>query len=178
MGIITGNLSKGSVWREHLLIFVCVGSRDYQFDRLIKKIDELIGEKLITEEVFGQIGRSNYVPKNFEYKRFMNSDEFRKYQEKADIIISHGGTGALISSLKLGKKVIATPRLAKYKEHTDDHQLQVAGVLDEQGYLKMVVKMDNLCEAIKSYQEKDGVREYNRPSHVLEIINEFIKERS
>jgi len=53
------------------LIFVCVGSREYQFDRLLKKIDELIEQGKITDKVFAQIGQSNYVPKYYEYKRYL-----------------------------------------------------------------------------------------------------------
>ena len=86
MGIIKRNLSQSSIWGEYILIFVCVGSREYQFDRLIKKIDELVAKKEIKDEVFGQIGQSTYIPKNFRYKRFMSVDEFKDYQNKADLI--------------------------------------------------------------------------------------------
>lgn len=101
------------------MIFVCVGSREYQFNRLLREIDLLIDEGKITEEVFAQIGQSDYIPQNYSFKRFLSPDEFKKYQQEANIIISHAGTGALIGALKLGKKVIAVPRLAKYGEHMD-----------------------------------------------------------
>src|SRR5690554_3905974 len=105
----------------------------------MKKLDELIEQGSITETVFAQIGQSSYIPKFYDYERFMDVEKFKEYQRKADLIISHGGTGALIGALKLGKQVIAVPRLAKYGEHTDDHQTQVAGVLAEEGYLRCVL---------------------------------------
>lgn len=103
------------------MIFVTLGSQKFQFNRLLKAIDEL----KINEEMFAQIGYSDYIPKNYAYKRFLNRDEFSSWEEKADIIITHGGTGAIIGAVKKGKKVIAVPRLKKYGEHVDDHQLQL-----------------------------------------------------
>jgi len=88
------------------LIFLCVGFREYQFDRLLKKIDNLLKENKIDEEVFAQIGQSNYIPKHYQYVRYMSSDDFRQKQIDADLIIYHGGTGALIAALKLGKKLL------------------------------------------------------------------------
>ena len=174
MGIIKRNLSQSSIWGEYILIFVCVGSRGYQFDRLIKKIDELVAEKEIKDEVIAQIGQSNYTPRNFKYKRFMSVDEFKNYQNKADLIISHGGTGALIGALKLNKQVIAVPRLAKYGEHIDDHQLQVAGVLAEEGYLRMVLEMDDLLKNINDAFNNPIRKKYDKPSEIINIISNYI----
>ena len=156
------------------MIFVCVGSREYQFDRLIKKLDELIEQGSITETVYAQIGQSSYIPKFFEYERFMDVEKFKEYQSKADLIISHGGTGALIGALKLGKQVIAVPRLAKYGEHTDDHQTQVAGVLADEGYLKCVLDMDELLKAIHSIKSNPIDKLYNKPSKIISIIEAFL----
>ncbi len=60
------------------VIFVTVGSQKFQFDRLLKEIDRLIDEGIIKEEVFAQTGCSNYIPKNFAYKNFINREEFKK----------------------------------------------------------------------------------------------------
>lgn len=156
------------------MIFVCVGSREYQFNRLLEKVDELIKSKVIEEPVFAQIGQSSYEPKFYNYERFLSSEDFGKKQEEADIIISHGGTGALINSLKLHKQVIAVPRLAKYKEHTDDHQTQVSSVLDKQGYLISVEDMNLLGDAIHSIKKVPIAKHYEKSSKVLAIIENFI----
>lgn len=156
------------------MIFVCVGSREYQFNRLLAKIDELIADGELNEKVFAQIGQSDYLPKGYDYERFMSIDDFKEYQKKADIIISHGGTGALIGALKLGKQVIAVPRLEKYGEHIDDHQIQISSVLAEEGYLRYVTDMDKLIEEIRYLQSNPIVKQYNRPSYIMEIIEDFI----
>lgn len=157
------------------MIFVCVGSREYQFNRLLKKLDELVGQGEIEDEVFAQIGQSDYLPQNYEYKRFLSMDEFKEYQRKADLIISHGGTGALIGALKLGKQVIAVPRLARYGEHIDDHQTQVSGVLAEEGYLRCVMDMEDLIKEIRFLKENPISKVFDKPSNVINIIDEFIQ---
>lgn len=156
------------------MIFVTVGSREYQFNRLLKKIDELLENNEIKDEVFAQIGQSTYIPVNYKYRKFLHESEFKMYQQKADLIISHGGTGALISALKLGKQVIAVPRLAKYGEHIDDHQLQVASILHNEGYLINVTDLNNLKSAIDYLRINPINKKYNKPSKVINIIQNFI----
>ena len=104
------------------MIFITLGSQKFQFNRLLKAIDKLIEQGKIKEEVFAQIGYSDYQPINYNYKQFLDRDEFASMEGRADIVITHGGTGAIIGAVKKGKKVIAVPRLAKYGEHVDDHQ--------------------------------------------------------
>ena len=103
------------------MIFVTLGSQKFQFNRLLKAVDELQTD----EKIFAQIGYSDYKPQNYTYKEFLDREEFAAWEEKADIVITHGGTGAIIGAVKKGKKVIAVPRLAKYGEHVDDHQIQL-----------------------------------------------------
>ena len=72
--------------------------------------------------------------------------------------------------------MIAVPRLAKYGEHIDDHQIQVAEVLDQEGYLKCVINMDDLLTAINLLKNGDvALKKYNKPSQVVEIIKQFIQ---
>lgn len=107
------------------MIFVTLGSQKFQFNRLLKKIDELISNGTITGDVIAQIGYSDYRPIHYKYKEFFNRDEFASTIDKCDIVITHGGTGAIIGAVKKGKKVIAVPRLIEYCEHVDNHQFQI-----------------------------------------------------
>lgn len=160
------------------MIFVCVGSRGYQFNRLLREIDRLIDNETITEKVFAQTGQSEYLPQLYSYERYLDMDTFKQYQQEADIIISHGGTGALIGALKMGKQVIAVPRLKRYGEHIDDHQLQVSGALEEAGYLKCVRDIRELGNTVLELRNHPLQKKYSRPSHVIELIDEFIQSES
>ena len=120
------------------MIFVTLGSQNFQFNRLLIEIDRLVEEGKITEEVFAQIGYSDYKPKNYCYKEFHDRDEFADIMSKCDKVITHGGTGAIIGAVKKGKKVIAVPRLAKFGEHVDDHQLQIVEQFEKMNFIKYV----------------------------------------
>lgn len=158
------------------MIFVCVGSREYPFDRLIRKVDELVADGTITDRVVGQIGQTKYEPRNFEWFRFMDRDAFRKCQEEADLIISHAGAGALVSALKMGKTVLAVPRLERYGEHIDDHQTQISGALAKEGYLREVLDMEGLGQIIIESFTDPVRRKYDKPSNIVPIIQSKLDE--
>lgn len=157
------------------MIFISTGSRKFQFDRLIKKVDELKGAGEIKDEVFAQIAETAYIPQNIGYKKYLSPEEFKKYQTDADLIITHAGTGALVGALKLGKQVIAVPRLARFGEHSDDHQMQVADALEKEGYLRVVYDMDKLGDIVALSKTDPILKKYDKPSKVIDVIEEFIQ---
>ena len=112
---------------EKTKIFVTVGSRNYPFDRLFKKLDELCEDGIVKGEMFAQIGTSSYLPKHYRYKDFVSQEEFQEWVEWSDIVVSHGASGSIMKALNAGKKVIAVTRLEKYGEHINDHQIQNNG---------------------------------------------------
>ena len=158
------------------MIFVCIGSREYQFNRLLRALDELVEQGGVEDQIIAQIGQSDYEPKNYEWYRFLDRDVFKSYQEQADLIISHAGTGALIGALKCEKQVISVPRLAKYGEHIDDHQTQVSNALAQEGFLREVLNMENLGEIIRLCKKEPIMKKYDKPSRVVEIIEEFLEK--
>jgi len=157
------------------LIFVCVGSRDYQFNRLLEALDLLVENGTVTEKIVAQIGQSQYEPRHYEWHRYLDRDEFKRYQSEADLIVSHAGTGALIGALKLEKQVIAVPRLARYGEHIDDHQTQISSVLAEEGYLREVLDMADLGKIIHLAYQNPILKKYDRPSNIIQIIDDYIE---
>ncbi|MBQ8555350.1 MAG: beta(1,3)galactosyltransferase EpsH [Clostridia bacterium] len=125
------------------MIFVALGSQKFQFDRLLKAVDELVASGEITEEVFAQSGSSTYQPRHYPCEPFLDAERFADCMARADIVITHGGTGAIIRAVKLGKRVIVVPRLARYGEHVDDHQLQIMSMFDE---LQLALPCEDLTE--------------------------------
>ncbi|MDU4074082.1 PssE/Cps14G family polysaccharide biosynthesis glycosyltransferase [Clostridium perfringens] len=158
------------------MIFITLGSQKFQFNRLLKKIDNLIEIGVIQEEVFAQIGYSNYKPKNYSYNEFMDRDKFAKMMKKSDIVITHGGTGAIITAVKAGKKVIAVPRLKRYGEHVDDHQVQLLKEFYEMGFIAACYDLDNFE---KIYSDLDNMifKSYvSNTKTILDSIREFIEK--
>lgn len=122
------------------MIFVTVGTHEQQFNRLIRKIDELATKKYFKEKIILQTGYSDYIPKNVEWQPFYSYAEMDKLQSEADICISHGGPATFMSILEKGKIPIVVPRLKDYDEHVNNHQLDFAKVVKDKGYNIIVVE--------------------------------------
>lgn len=159
------------------MIFVTLGSQKFQFNRLLKTVDDLIEKGILQDEVFAQVGYSDYQPKHFQYKQFLDRKAFSEYEATADIVITHGGTGAIIGAVKKGKKVIAVPRLTKYGEHVDNHQLQLIVQFKNQN---LICGLDD-CTELESgleYVKEHQFASYKSNTHaIISSIENFIRER-
>ena len=156
------------------MIFVTVGSQKFQFNRLLQYIDELIEDGTITTEVFAQIGASTYEPKHYQFKKFLDMDEFQKNMDASDIVLTHAGTGAIISSLKKKKKTIVVPRDMKYQEHVDNHQYQIAETFSQLNYCLMITNSGELTEALTHLENFNFKKFESQNTHFLNELNKLI----
>lgn len=108
------------------MIFVTVGTHEQPFNRLIEEVDRLKKEGVITDEVFIQTGFSTYKPQSCNWKSIISYSEMEDHMANADIIITHGGPATFMEAIAKGKKPIVVPRLEKFGEHVNDHQLDFA----------------------------------------------------
>lgn len=127
-------------------IFVTIGTmRDLSFSRIFKVIDELCEEGILDgTTISAQMGAESYQPNHFKGFEMLEDDAFRQLIRESDVIISHAGTGTVTTCLKLGKKVIVFPRMAKYKEHYDNHQIELSDVFTQKGYVLSAHNKDQL----------------------------------
>lgn len=158
------------------MIFVTLGSQKFQFNRLLKEIDNLIKQGIINDKVFAQIGYSDYIPVNYDYKQFLDREEFSKIQHSSDLVITHAGTGAIIGAVKKGKKVIAVPRLAKYNEHVDDHQIQLIEQFDSMNIIEACYDVDNLGEKYKKCLGSNYCDYCSNTINIIQSINKYLNE--
>ncbi|MCQ2458082.1 MAG: beta(1,3)galactosyltransferase EpsH [Clostridia bacterium] len=159
------------------MIFITLGSQKFQFDRLLRAVDELIAAGRITEPVFAQAGYSTYVPKHFTFETFMDGDSFSRHIAEADVVIAHAGTGAIIRAVKMGKRVIVVPRLKKYGEHVDDHQTQIAELFSSAG---MIVRCDDcsvLDEKLREVRELEIKPYVSNTDAYISFITDFLESR-
>lgn len=141
------------------MIFLTVGTQDKPFTRIIQAVEQAVIDGEITDEVIVQAGNTRYESKVLNVLNYVPFDEFNTYLEKADIIITHGGVGSILNALKLKKKIIAVPRLKKYGEHINDHQLQVIKKMTEQGYILSTENEHEIAQKVKE-AEWFEVKEY------------------
>lgn len=162
------------------MIFVTVGSRNYPFDRLFKKLDELCKQGVIKDKIFAQTGTSKYTPQCYDFVDFISPDEFVECINKADLVITHGASGSIMKALNAGKKVVVVTRLEKYGEHINDHQIQNNEAFSTNNYVLMAdLELENLGECIqKIYDGTDGLVPWENkdPLAIVNLIDEFIQK--
>ena len=156
-------------------VFVALGTHPQQFNRLLEKIDSLLEEKKLKAEVFAQSGNSTYNPKHFRCKKFLPSHEFEQEFKKADIAITHGGAGSIISALRHSKPLVIVPRRKEYNEHTDNHQLDLALALDKRGKAIAVLELEKLGAAIKKAQGFNAEK-HSEKKELIARIKRFLRE--
>lgn len=157
------------------MIFITLGSQKFQFNRLLQAVDDLIDRSVIKEDVFAQIGYSNYMPQHYRFKQFLDRDEFTDMESKCDILITHGGTGAIIGAIKKEKKVIAVPRKAKYGEHVDDHQIQLIEQFGTQNLICGLEDCSGLEEALKYIRTHEFNKYQSNTDKIIDSLEEFIE---
>lgn len=134
------------------MIFVTVGTHEQGFERLIKKVDDLVRDGKIKEDVVMQIGFTQYKPKYCKWQKLFPYSEMKEMMQKARIVITHGGPASFIMALQEGKTPIVVPRMAKYNEHVNDHQVDFSLAVNER-YKNLIVVEDveNLGNIISDY---------------------------
>jgi UDP-N-acetylglucosamine transferase subunit ALG13 len=155
------------------MIFVMVGTHNLGFDRLVKKMDGIAKH----EKVVMQIGTTGYRPKNAEYFDFAGLKSIYDYIGGADVVVTHAGIGCVTDTLAYGKPLVIVPRLKRYNEHTNDHQLDLAEEIEREERAVMVLDIEKLEEAIKE-AKATSVRKKIEGDKVVDIINEYLRSIS
>ncbi|WP_270226855.1 glycosyltransferase [Lactiplantibacillus plantarum] len=136
------------------MIFVTVGTHEQPFNRLIKKIDELKGSGSFSDDVIIQTGFSEYRPINCHGEKFFSHEEMLDNVKKARIVITHGGPSSFIMPLQVKKVPIVVPRLKKFDEHVNDHQLKFSQeVAERKKNIIVVENIENLEGTINNYSK-------------------------
>ena len=135
------------------MILVTLGTQDKSFERLLKQIDKEIDKGTIKDKVIVQAGHTKYNSKNMEIFTLVTPNELEEYIKNCDLLITHGGVGSILSGLKYGKKIIAVPRLSKYGEHNNDHQLQLIDKFSSDGYIIPCYEVKDLEESLKKTKD-------------------------
>lgn len=112
------------------MITVTLGTIPYPFDRAINWIELLIDKQIISESVFIQHGVSNVAEISrhplVTVASMVDSKELEKLIFSSRLVISHAGQGSTRKLIETRSNFVLLPRLAKYGEHIDDHQLMFA----------------------------------------------------
>lgn len=158
------------------MIFVTVGTHEQPFNRLVKAVDDLKRDGIITEEVIIQTGFSTYEPKYCEWSKLIPYQQMVKNVADARIVITHGGPASFIMPLQIGKTPIVVPRQHQYGEHINDHQVEFArNVAQRMGTIIPVEDIKKLGETITNYEKIVANMEHSINSNNEKFCEEFQK---
>ena len=136
------------------MIFVTVGTHEQQFNRLLKYIDQLVINGVITEDVIMQTGFSTYEPRCCRWSKLFPYSEMQKNIREARIVITHGGPSSFIAPLQMGKIPIVVPRKKEFGEHVNNHQVTLCKqVAERNGNILVAESVAELGKMIGNYED-------------------------
>ena len=161
-GTATGN---GRVQK----VVVTVGTQDgYPFDRLFQTLVPLLRGR----EVLWQSGTTDLSSYGVDGRHSVPHDELKRAVAEADVVIAHAGTGSAITAIEAGKHPVLVPRLARFREHIDDHQIQIASELQRRG-LATMVHADQLDDEVLASAARRSATAATPPPFVLDSERGF-----
>lgn len=159
------------------MIFLTVGTQ-FPFDRLVRAVDEAVGQNEFKETVFAQIGDSSYQPLNFEAVSYLEKRVFDNYILKASGIISHAGMGTIILALENHKPLLVMPRLKRYGEVVNDHQNVLARKFGELGHILVAYSKEELPEKLRELKTFFPKPRENQVKAVVDRVHSFLNNLS
>lgn len=158
------------------MIFVVLGTHELPFVRLLKEVERCKKNGIIAEPLIVQSGHTPYMSDVMEIQKFFSYEQMQEYYERASLIITHGGTGSIVTGLKKGKKIIACARLKKYGEHNDDHQLEIIEQFVEKGYILQLEEGRHLEDVLQRARTFEPAPFVSGRQRMIALLRDFIEK--
>ena len=156
------------------MILVLLGTQDKPFTRLLDAIQDCIDKKIITDSVIVQAGHTKFESREMEIFDYVPKEIYDETIKKTSLIICHGGVGSIFDGIKNNIPVIAAARLKKYKEHTNDHQLEIIKKFSDEGYILSLNDFSKLKETLEKVKTFKFKKYESTTNKVVNLITEFI----
>lgn len=112
-------------------LFVTLGTiRGYRFDSVV---DALLRAGLVDDSTVWQVGETTRDDLPGRVHDYLTPEQFADEATRADVVVTHAGVGTLLELLSLGIFPVLATRRAERREHVDDHQSQIASLVNELG---------------------------------------------
>jgi UDP-N-acetylglucosamine transferase subunit ALG13 len=155
------------------MILVITGMDPFQFDRVVKAIDELVAEGKIQEEVLIQLGACTYIPKHCSHQKAFSFAEISEKIRESNVVLTHAGAGSTLNCIHNGKHPVMIPRLPQFNEVVDGHQIPFAERLSRFGLATHVIDMKDLLPAIESARTKNRVADRSAAQGLVGFLNGY-----
>lgn len=127
------------------MIFLTVGTQ-LPFLRLVEAVEDW-AKQHPEEEVIAQLGDATKSPR-MACHRVLDPGDFRDLCVKADLIVSHAGTGSFLMAHEVNTPLLVMPRRAALGEHRNDHQMATAAHFEGRPGVHVVYEADAIAPSI------------------------------
>lgn len=167
---------QSEIWRAiSVTTFVSVGNATQSFSRLIDAVLKVASQ--LPQPVIVQHGNTIFQGVGCVAQPFLEMEEFGQFVVQAELLILHAGAGSVIHAIQAGKIPVVMPRLAKYDEIIDDHQLEFARALAEMGKVVLAEKPEDLTHAVAEALRRQRVtRASNETPRMVGLIDGVLRE--
>ncbi len=156
------------------MILITLGTQDKEFTRLLDLVQNEIDKGNIKDKVVVQAGHTKYESKDMEIFDLIDREKFSELISKCDLLITHGGVGSIITGLQNNKKVIVAPRLSKYNEHMNDHQIQITENFTRMKYILPLYENDDLGKVLKQAEKFKPNKYKSNTKNMIKLVSNFI----
>jgi UDP-N-acetylglucosamine transferase subunit ALG13 len=127
------------------VIFATVGSHPtYVFDRFLRALEGLPDDELVV-----QYGPGVPPPNASRAVPWMSFAEIVENMEAATHVVSHAGVGTILCAARVGHVPVVLPRLRRFGETVDDHQVELGRRLAGDGRVILVEEDADLVECLR-----------------------------
>jgi UDP-N-acetylglucosamine transferase subunit ALG13 len=151
------------------VIFVSLGTQAYPFDRLLRGLDG------VEEELVIQGGSSTHRPAGATWFDFLDFPQLVQYVRSARVVVVHAGVGSVMTALGEGKRAVVVPRLVRYREAVDDHQLHFARRMDSVGLVRLVEDPAELRAAVAETPEPPAIQ-HAGPGRLADDLRAYLED--
>jgi UDP-N-acetylglucosamine transferase subunit ALG13 len=132
-------------------VVVTVGTDHHPFDRLIRWINDWLEQHPEhADGFFVQSGPAAVRPASAG-DRFLDGDQLDLLLDGAELVICHGGPGTISDAWSRGLRPVVVPRLRRFGEVVDDHQVDFCVRLADLGRVRLAQSADELAEFLDDF---------------------------
>jgi UDP-N-acetylglucosamine transferase subunit ALG13 len=155
------------------VIYVTLGTHEQPFTRAL----DVIAEAAALDDLVVQHGHTKPIDLGggVEWRAFVRYGEATKFMEDSSAVVSHAGVGCLMSAIAAGHVPVALPRLRRYGEHVDDHQMQIAERLSTDGLAIICHSSEEFPSALQIARSsrQPNVRRATLVNEIARVVREF-----
>lgn len=125
---------------------VTIGSEKYSFGRALRAVQE----SSAALDVSWQTGNTPVHDEVLlgEVRAWWPGDELAARAHAVDVVVTHAGVGSILMALRTGSCPVVIPRMKRYNEHIDDHQWELARLLETRGVVIVAKPGDDIADCI------------------------------